>query len=89
MMFANIDSPYLIVVALLVVLLFGAKKLPEFARSIGQAKREFERGADSHDANPPVNPPAAEPTRADDIVTLTRADYDRLRGNPPSTPPKP
>ena len=88
-MFANMESPYLIVVVLLVVLLFGAKKLPEFARSIGQARREFERGADSHDATAPANPPAAAPPRADDTVTLTRADYDRLRGNSPNTPPNP
>lgn len=27
-----------------VALLFGAKKLPEFARSLGKAKSEFKRG---------------------------------------------
>lgn len=27
-----------------IILLFGAKKIPEFARSLGRAKGEFERG---------------------------------------------
>ena len=32
-----------IFIALVVVLLFGAKKLPEIGRSIGQAIREFKK----------------------------------------------
>lgn len=34
----------LIIVLVVVILLFGAKKLPELARSIGRAKGEFDRG---------------------------------------------
>ena len=35
----------MVVLGLAVIfLLFGAKKIPEFARSLGQAKGEFERG---------------------------------------------
>jgi sec-independent protein translocase protein TatA len=34
---------FLLVVAV-IALLFGAKKLPEFARSLGSAKTEFEKG---------------------------------------------
>lgn len=33
------------IVLLLVVLLFGATKIPQLARSLGRAKGEFERGA--------------------------------------------
>ena len=46
-----------------VVLLFGAKKLPEFARSLGKAKKEFKRGLDEDDEpgrEPSTNKEAAE-----------------------------
>jgi sec-independent protein translocase protein TatA len=35
---------WLIVIIAIVLLLFGAKKIPEFARNLGRAKAEFSRG---------------------------------------------
>ena len=32
------------IIVVLVILLFGAKKIPEIARSIGRARAEFEKG---------------------------------------------
>ncbi|WP_396613149.1 twin-arginine translocase TatA/TatE family subunit [Haloferax sp. S1W] len=37
-------GPELLIVLLIVILLFGANKLPELARSSGQAMGEFRRG---------------------------------------------
>ena len=34
----------ILIVALLVVVLFGSKKLPELARALGKAKGEFKKG---------------------------------------------
>jgi sec-independent protein translocase protein TatA len=34
-----------------IALLFGSSKIPQLARSIGQAKREFEHGVNGHDAS--------------------------------------
>ena len=34
----------LIIIAAIIILLFGAKKIPELARSLGRAKAEFKRG---------------------------------------------
>ena len=45
----NLGGGELLVVAAVVMLLFGAKKLPEFARSLGKAKGEFKRGLDEED----------------------------------------
>ena len=41
----NFGAPELIIVLLVVLLLFGGAKLPQLARSIGQAKKEFHEGA--------------------------------------------
>jgi sec-independent protein translocase protein TatA len=37
-------TPELIIVAIVVVLLFGSTQLPKLARSIGQAQKEFKDG---------------------------------------------
>jgi len=52
----RLGGPELIVILLIVVLLFGAKKLPELARSLGQSISEFnkakEEGAKSAVSTP-------------------------------------
>jgi sec-independent protein translocase protein TatA len=41
----------------LVMLLFGAKKLPELARGLGQSIKEFKKStSEDSDKNPPSNP---------------------------------
>jgi sec-independent protein translocase protein TatA len=40
----NIDGWEIIVILLIVLLLFGAKKLPDLARSIGASAKEFRKG---------------------------------------------
>ncbi|MBU2577539.1 twin-arginine translocase TatA/TatE family subunit [Patescibacteria group bacterium] len=35
-----------LVVLLIILLLFGSSKVPEFARSLGKAKSEFKKGLD-------------------------------------------
>ena len=47
--FANVISPEILIVAGVVVLLFGGSQLPKLARSIGQAKHEFEKGQEKDD----------------------------------------
>src|SRR4030095_1686728 len=44
--FMNLAGPDLIVILLLVLVLFGAKKLPELARGMGQAVKEFQKAKD-------------------------------------------
>ncbi|MCZ7529226.1 MAG: twin-arginine translocase TatA/TatE family subunit [Acidimicrobiia bacterium] len=40
----NLGMPELLIVALVVVLVFGASQLPKLARSVGQAQKEFKQG---------------------------------------------
>jgi sec-independent protein translocase protein TatA len=42
----NFGGPDLIVILLIVLVLFGAKKLPELARGLGQAIKEFQKAKD-------------------------------------------
>ncbi len=39
------NGPELFVVLGVLILLFGAPKIPQFARSLGQAQREFRKGS--------------------------------------------
>ena len=43
-MFSNIGLPELLLVLVILLLLFGAKKLPELSRSMGHSMREFKKG---------------------------------------------
>jgi len=40
----SLGGPELLILLAVVLLLFGAKKVPDLARSLGQAKKEFEDG---------------------------------------------
>ncbi len=41
----NLGAPELIIVLVIVLVIFGGAKLPKLARSIGQAQKEFQHGA--------------------------------------------
>lgn len=57
-----IGTTELVVIVLVIVVLFGASAIPKFARSLGQAKSEFEKGfksgkeTQSDDVPPPSHP---------------------------------
>lgn len=50
----------LLVIFLVVLLLFGAKRIPEIARSLGKASREFKNARDEITADPQDHPKAPE-----------------------------
>lgn len=55
-------GPELLLIAGVIMLLFGAKKLPEFARSLGKAKGEFKRGIEEEElAHPELTDPETRP----------------------------
>ena len=59
--------PELLIILVIVFLLFGAKKLPEMARSLGQSSKEFKKGlaeAEADDTAPDA--PAAEAGSGED-----------------------
>jgi sec-independent protein translocase protein TatA len=40
----NLGGPEMLIVLVVVLLLFGSKKVPELARSLGKAQKEFKEG---------------------------------------------
>ena len=55
----DVGPAELVIVLVIALVLFGGKKLPELARSLGQARNEFEKGARGDE--PDRDAPAAEP----------------------------
>ena len=54
---------HIILLLLIALLLFGAKRLPEIGRSLGSGMREFKDSVTGHDSPEPAQlPPAAETT---------------------------
>ena len=53
----------LLIILAVILLLFGGAKLPQLARSLGQAKKEFQAGASEQ---PKSEPAKTEPTKSDD-----------------------
>jgi sec-independent protein translocase protein TatA len=43
-MLSSLGTPEFVIIGLIVVLLFGGKKIPEFLKGIGQAINEFKKG---------------------------------------------
>lgn len=65
-MVAYSPGPEWIVVLVVLVLLFGAKKLPELARSVGKSTSEFKKGmsegsADDDDESSKDDKPSSAP----------------------------
>lgn len=42
----NLGAPELIILLVIVLVLFGGSKLPKLAKSLGEAKREFEHSSE-------------------------------------------
>jgi sec-independent protein translocase protein TatA len=55
----NLGLPELLIILGIIVLLFGAKKLPDLARSLGRSTKEFKTGMkEGGDDEPAAAPPA-------------------------------
>ncbi len=59
-MLENIGFSELLMIGVVVMLLFGARRLPEIGQSLGQGIREFKRSLSGVD-DPPAQPPGPLP----------------------------
>ena len=81
----NLGTPELLIILLVVLLLFGGAKLPKLARSLGEAKQEFERGTKGDEKAAQTRvvvvetaKPDPTPAPSSDTVTMSRSDLERL-----------
>ena len=95
----NLGGPDLIWILLLILLLFGAKKLPELARGMGQAIKEFQKAkdeftdelhkADQSDTAAKGNLPPASTVPRTDVPAAGAARPDPNQGVTPGDQTKP
>ena len=57
----DIQPWHIIVLLIIVLLLFGAKRLPEIGRSLGSSAREFKKGISGDESTPTAVPPPDPP----------------------------
>ena len=66
-----IGFPELLILLVVVLLVFGPKRLPEMGRSLGRGMREFKdsvSGSESESVSPPVQLPSAAVSEAHEVV---------------------
>jgi TatA/E family protein of Tat protein translocase len=56
----GIGLPEILIVLLIVVVVFGARKLPELGRGLGSGMREFKDGIQGKDEDAALAPPAQQ-----------------------------
>lgn len=71
----NLGGPDLLVILVIILVLFGAKKLPELARGLGQAIKEFQKAKDEF---------TDEIHKAGDTAAKTNPPQSTVPQSPPS-----
>ncbi|MEO8440109.1 MAG: twin-arginine translocase TatA/TatE family subunit [Spartobacteria bacterium] len=85
---SNFGGPDLIIILLIVLVLFGAKKLPELAKGMGQAVKEFQKAKDefSDELHNAGNTPADKPDVRKADATVPRIDNAATAREVPPAP---
>jgi sec-independent protein translocase protein TatA len=89
--FMNLAGPDLIVILLIILVLFGAKKLPELARGMGQAVKEFQKAKDEfsdelHKAGKSETDAAKSDVKAAQSTVARSESQSSASGTPPQPP---
>ncbi|MFI9830047.1 MAG: Sec-independent protein translocase subunit TatA [Streptomyces sp.] len=65
-MFGRLGAPEIILILVVIILLFGAKKLPDMARSLGKSARILKSEAKAMKDEGKTTPAPADPPHTDD-----------------------
>jgi sec-independent protein translocase protein TatA len=84
LLIGGLGSTELIIIVLVIVLLFGASRLPQLAKSLGQSKRAFREGMDEADEEARLDARRRDRLRAaDDEVRRDELAADKLTADKP------
>ena len=86
-MFGNLGFPELLIIMVVILLLFGAKRIPEIAGSMGKGIREFKKNI--NDATREVTDETKSPLQSDTQSRLTAAELERRRATEEAERPAP
>ena len=86
-MFGNLGFPELLIIMVVILLLFGAKRIPEIAGSMGKGIREFKKNI--NDATREVTSETNASVEADTQSRLTSAELERKRATEEAERPAP
>ncbi len=78
-MFGDLSFSHILILLLVLVLVFGAKRIPEIGSSLGQGIKEFKRSLkDMTSDDPPAAPPRAVPPPSATSPVSSSGDPKRL-----------
>jgi sec-independent protein translocase protein TatA len=86
-MFGNLGFPELMIIMVVILLLFGAKRIPEIAGSMGKGIREFKKNI--NEATREVTSETNPSVEADTQSRLTSAELERRRATEEAERPAP
>ena len=68
-----VSMQQLLIVLIIIIMLFGAKKIPELAKGVGQGIKVFKKEMESEDKTQKVESQKDEVKKADEIKEETKA----------------
>ncbi len=75
-MFGNLGFSEIMLILLVILLLFGAKRIPEIAGSFGKGIKEFKKNMNDIGNTDVASPPERDRLRSTDQTTSSRAADD-------------
>jgi sec-independent protein translocase protein TatA len=83
--FGNLFGPDTLIIFLIILVFFGAKKLPELARSLGQAMREFSKAKDDFEREISRPPEPKETPKQIEAPVVAAAETKNEENHPQAT----
>ena len=82
----DVGVPELLIILVVVLVIFGGAKLPQLARSLGQAQHEFKKGVSGHSDDAaekaPAKPAESAVEPAPEPPEITAPDPTKLETRP-------